>query len=223
MGLRDSGLLDASVPLDAAAADGGGGPDAPTYLVDGGPDAAVRDDGGWDSGLGMMVPCETNAECDASEYCARAECAGSGTCAPRPAASRCTALALAPVCACDGRSYDNACAANAAGTVVSPTAILITTAAGGTACLTPNGRTCCTRDADCLAAGISGRCVLPAVEFGLPGAWADARVGVCLDVAMCSVGVLLESGVCTGVDDCCWDGVLGGRESRAAMNCMPRD
>ncbi|MFN9810251.1 MAG: hypothetical protein ACK6CU_11525, partial [Deltaproteobacteria bacterium] len=69
MGLRDSGLLDASVPLDAAAADGGGGPDAPTYLVDGGPDAAVRDDGGWDSGLGMMVPCETNAECDASEYC----------------------------------------------------------------------------------------------------------------------------------------------------------
>lgn len=62
---------------------------------------------------------EVLCDCAADEYCATSELCGAGdeypTCAPLPVT--CPAD-LAPVCGCDGATYDNACEANRAGTSV---------------------------------------------------------------------------------------------------------
>jgi hypothetical protein len=58
--------------------------------------------------------CYDNDACDPGGYCHRPPgiCTSAGRCAPRPDA--CTAD-WTPVCACDGRTYSNACTAAAAG------------------------------------------------------------------------------------------------------------
>lgn len=59
--------------------------------------------------------CQTNADCTATEYCARPEgqCDGDGgACQDRPEV--CTQV-FDPVCGCDGQTYGNACEAAAAG------------------------------------------------------------------------------------------------------------
>lgn len=86
-------------------------------------------------------PCTSNAECNANDYCAKAEgdCAGIGTCQPRPPA--CPAL-FAPVCGCDGITYTNACiAAKDGATSVGSQGACPCEAAGG-ACSTHAD--CCT-------------------------------------------------------------------------------
>jgi hypothetical protein len=82
------------------------------------------------------------AACAAGEYCnypASAQCGAAdqtGTCAKIPSA--CDAV-LKPVCGCNGKTYDNACAAAAAGVSVSSTGAC---AATGKACGARLGNTC---------------------------------------------------------------------------------
>lgn len=65
---------------------------------------------------------DAQASCLASQYCdTGAKCAtltghASGTCKARP--QLCPAI-VAPVCGCDGKTYNNSCEANRAGVTVS--------------------------------------------------------------------------------------------------------
>jgi len=75
---------------------------------------AVSDDLGPDR-------CSSNRDCGADEFCGRAgvagisagSCGGLGECRPRPPAGTCSASD--PVCACDGRTYESRCSAEATG------------------------------------------------------------------------------------------------------------
>lgn len=56
--------------------------------------------------------CTVNSDCSSSEYCLRRGCKGEGKCATRPQA--CVDI-WAPVCGCDGVTYNSDCEAAAAG------------------------------------------------------------------------------------------------------------
>ncbi len=58
--------------------------------------------------------CRTNADCGEGRFCRKDDCDQEGTCADRPVA--CALPERAPVCGCDGRTYENACEAQRAGT-----------------------------------------------------------------------------------------------------------
>jgi len=62
-------------------------------------------------------PCQSNAQCPQSSYCAKypGDCYGAGTCTPKP--QNCMPY-YDPVCGCDGQIYSNQCYAAAAGVSV---------------------------------------------------------------------------------------------------------
>jgi len=104
----DAGPRDATITEhDAGAHDGGAR------------DASARDAGSHDGDAGAApdagVACVP--ACSPVEYCVvRAECAGTGTCRPRPTPTTemCPAI-YAPVCGCDGTTYPNGCEAGVSG------------------------------------------------------------------------------------------------------------
>ncbi|MEM7436391.1 MAG: hypothetical protein AAF436_14620 [Myxococcota bacterium] len=69
--------------------------------------------GGQDAGR-IDEACRSNADCEATEFCATNICNdGLGACTPRP--ESCDEVPVALVCGCDGRTYDNVCLAQQAG------------------------------------------------------------------------------------------------------------
>jgi hypothetical protein len=105
-------------------------------------------DAGSDSG---PAGCVDNSMCAATDYCSGTTCGGPGTCIVRP--EICTTL-FDPVCACDGRTYSNACTAAAAGQrVASRGACSPVPDAGGPMCtsstMCPTGSLCCLSTGRC--------------------------------------------------------------------------
>lgn len=107
--------------------------------------------------------------CGAGEYChyeAEAMCGAAdatGECRPTPDVCP---MVIAPVCGCDGRTYDNACQANAAGTSVASDGRCGASepeACGGLLGLTCDEGEYChyTPDAMCGAADATGECRTP--------------------------------------------------------------
>ena len=91
--------------------------------------------GSGDSSVSMLcgaAPCSNTEYCDRGGLGACLKGDVAGTCKPRPV----TCLAISnPVCGCDGKSYDNTCAASAAGTDVATTG----------ACKNSSGQACGSR------------------------------------------------------------------------------
>jgi hypothetical protein len=131
-------------------------------------------------GSSVSTLCGT-APCSSTEYCDRGGLGAclkgdvTGTCKPRPV----TCLAISNlVCGCDGKSYDNACAASAAGTDVATTG----------ACKSPTGKACGSRGlpqcpqneyCDWQGQGMCGRADAPGVCVPFPNLCTKELAPVC--------------------------------------------
>lgn len=69
---------------------------------------------GADPDCGNYTICASNSDCQATEFCKKAEgdCQGLGVCQPKP--ELCTIL-VDPICGCDGVTYSNECESDLAG------------------------------------------------------------------------------------------------------------
>ncbi|MBK8173229.1 MAG: hypothetical protein IPK60_23245 [Sandaracinaceae bacterium] len=204
--------LDGANPVDGALDVDGG----PTDMDGGGIDI----DGGMDIDGGATA-CVSNRGCAADEYCMHdtGECARFGVCAPRPGSRACDGEPVAPVCGCDGTTYDNACLAAASRVSVQSEGACAVEMMCPT---TPPPAECCYGAADCGGGGLGGgvgvRCLGvdcsddPAVagvckgRAPRGGCWSDddCRIGggTCVGAVICPCGAICESpdeaGTCSG-------------------------
>lgn len=209
----------------------GPAPGAPNVLCDdsvtvGGPTDCMRlDDGtcGYEFIECPSTACESNDDCDATEFCAYEasdECgvAGSGECAPRPEA--CIAI-YDPVCGCDGETYGSACsAANQGMSVASDGECPVEPAfCGGIAGIQcPDGQTCIDNPDDGCdpangGADCGGICVDEPDPNSCEGSCGGQAAGGCwCDDACAGYGDCCEDidAVCSGTP--CGDEVCGGDE-----------
>lgn len=201
------GVADGGGAQDASAGSGGagtvdsgdassGGGSGGAAGVGGGGTGGVAGNGGVAGGAGDggAVYCATNSDCSGFEYCSKAagDCLGFGSCAPRP---RVCPLIIAPVCGCEGATYDNSCLAASAGVNV----------ASNGACtkdcpLSPQDA-CCYDDGDCargdycvgelcsnIGTAAPGVCK-PLLSF--PECWEDSDCGLrgtCVGAQVCACG-----------------------------------
>jgi hypothetical protein len=131
--------------------------------------------------------CESNADCDRSQFCEKkdGQCSGAGQCETRPQV--CTRI-FKPVCGCDGQTYANRCQANTAGVSVVHEGKCAEEEApfcGGIAGIPCPGSGRCVDDPsdDCSpktgGADCSGICICPAVSTCPAGSQWDSSAAVC--------------------------------------------
>jgi len=159
--------------------------------------AAVKKSGVCECGGPMGVPCE------AGRYCAYTEGAcllpdATGTCKLVP--TSCPS-SIAPVCGCDGKTYDNACEAAKVGVAVKKSGECECGGAGDVAC--EAGRYCAYAEGACLLSNPVGQCKLapagcPVVSSPVCGCDAQTYLNACV-AAKAGVSVAAK-GACAAPD-----------------------
>lgn len=121
------------------------------------------------------APCKTTEYCDRGGVGACLKGDVAGTCKPRPV----TCLAISnPVCGCDGMSYDNTCAASAAGSDVATMGVCN---AGATKACGSRGLPSCPQNQYCdwQGQGMCGRADAPGVCTPFPNLCSKELAPVC--------------------------------------------